>query len=430
MTAPNFVRPDEKLPLKLTAAERRLVLEGLTDLDPELAQIVRDAPAGQPVQMTLDDWDDLGGYVAAEAEDCQDPSQGRKLDALYEKIQDFLDQFTFTDELPRQADQIEDAGQEDLAADQVGQILQYAALTLVVARQLGIHRQTLDGFRLAADQREILSALPGVTKTLKKKLAQEGATFSVGDVGNLMLALVSDLPDDDARRRTAALHVAEQLGDALQDWIQAHVQPEPPRKPRGRPRATDAVFQFKITLLGVRPPIWRRIQVRDGTLDALHEQIQAAMGWTNSHLHQFEVKGRTYGDPDLLEDGFEEFECADSTTTLLSQILPKSRKPFAFKYEYDFGDSWEHEILFEGRPPVDPQAKYPLCLEGRRACPPEDCGGAWGYGDFLVAIRDPQHAEHQNYVEWVGEQFDPEAFDPQQATQAMQQGLPDRKNTR
>jgi hypothetical protein len=83
------------------------------------------------------------------------------------------------------------------------------------------------------------------------------------------------------------------------------------------------------------------------------------------------------------------------------------------------------EVLFEGSPPVDPKVKYPLCLEGKRACPPEDCGGVWGYGDFLEAIRNPNHEEHENMLEWIGGHFDSEDFNPKQATKAMKKGLPD-----
>jgi hypothetical protein len=203
-----------------------------------------------------------------------------------------------------------------------------------------------------------------------------------------------------------------------------------PTPSKRRPAKTDLLFQFTITLLGAKPSIWRRIQVQDCTLDKLHEHPQTAMGWTNSHLHQFEIKGERYGDPELLDDGFEDFECEDSTRTLLSDILPKTGKRFAFQYEYDFGDGWEHEVLFEGNPPVDPKAKYPLCVEGERACPPEDCGGVWGYGDFLEAIRNPKHEEHESMLEWIGGRFDPEEFDARAATKAMKTGLPDWRNMR
>jgi hypothetical protein len=113
----------------------------------------------------------------------------------------------------------------------------------------------------------------------------------------------------------------------------------------------ERVYQFKITLKGIKPPIWRRIQTKDCTLDQLHEHIQTAMGWTNSHLHQFEIEGEPYGDPTLMEDDFEEME--DSTATKLGDIVPEGTRRFRFMYEYDFGDSWEHEILFEGCLPAE-----------------------------------------------------------------------------
>lgn len=138
------------------------------------------------------------------------------------------------------------------------------------------------------------------------------------------------------------------------------------------------LHQFKITLLDIKPTIWRRIQVQDCTLDKLHEHIQTAMGWTNSHLHQFEIKGKRYGDLELLDDDFGDAECVDSTKTMVSKIVSKSAKRFAFKYEYDFGDGWDHEVVFEGCPLLDKDTKYPLCLEGERACPPKDVGGVWG----------------------------------------------------
>ena len=114
------------------------------------------------------------------------------------------------------------------------------------------------------------------------------------------------------------------------------------------------MFQFKITLNESKPAIWRRIQVQDCTLDKLHEHIQTAMGWTNSHLHQFEIDGQTYGDPELLDDGFMDFECVDSTVTNIRDIVPSDGQRFRFLYEYDFGDGWEHEVLFEGCPQRSP----------------------------------------------------------------------------
>ncbi|MCH8046134.1 MAG: plasmid pRiA4b ORF-3 family protein [Planctomycetes bacterium] len=187
----------------------------------------------------------------------------------------------------------------------------------------------------------------------------------------------------------------------------------------------DVLFQFKIALLDSKPAIWRCIQVRDCTLDKLHEHIQTAMGWTNSHLHQFEIESERYGDPELLDDGFDDFDCRNSTTTMIAQIVPKSDMRFAFKYKYDFGDGWEHEVLFEGCPPIEKGKKYPICLEGERACPPEDVGGVGGYQNFLAAIADPKHEEHSSFLERCGGSFSPDKFEPKKATREMKKGLPD-----
>ncbi|HZZ73069.1 MAG TPA: plasmid pRiA4b ORF-3 family protein [Pirellulales bacterium] len=200
----------------------------------------------------------------------------------------------------------------------------------------------------------------------------------------------------------------------------------PPAKPRRTTKAqsiakpeSSRVYQFKITLLNSQPPIWRRIQMLDGTLDALHWQIQFAMGWTNSHLDEFLIRGKRYGEPEFSED---DPTVINSLTTRLSDLRLIAGQQTKFIYTYDFGDSWEHEIQVEASPPLDPKAKYPRCLEGERACPPEDCGGVWGYRDLLTAYQDRRHPDHAMYREWLGNQFNSEKFDPQKATKLMQRG--------
>ena len=165
-------------------------------------------------------------------------------------------------------------------------------------------------------------------------------------------------------------------------------------------------YQMKITLKGIRPPIWRRFQVRgDVRLSRLHEIIQVVMGWTDSHLHQFLIDGTYYRQPEDLE----ELGGEDENKTVLSDVVKKAGKRFL--YEYDFGDGWEHELLVEKIIPVEAGFRKPICLGGRRHRPPEDCGGVYGYHDFLEAIRDPRHKEHVEMLEWVGGAFDSEAFD-------------------
>lgn len=183
-------------------------------------------------------------------------------------------------------------------------------------------------------------------------------------------------------------------------------------------------FQFKITLADSRPPIWRCILVPDGTLDDLHEWIQTAMGWTDSHLHQFVIREQRYGDPEMLDDGFGEAEIIDTLDVELSGLFGRGRPPRRFIYEYDFGDGWRHEIEFEGVQEAPRGKKPPCCLGGERACPPEDIGGVWGYANYLQAIRDPDHEEHEMYVEWGGDSYDSETFNIASATRAMRRGLP------
>jgi hypothetical protein len=186
--------------------------------------------------------------------------------------------------------------------------------------------------------------------------------------------------------------------------------------------ATDRSYQLKITLRDIEPPVWRRIRVPDGTLAELHEYIQAAMGWENAHLHHFHLGKQLYGDPELMQENFEDMDYKDSTTTRLSDIVPAGgRKKFRFAYEYDFGDGWMHDIQVEK---VEDGKAMPECLAGERACPPEDCGGPWGYPDFLAALADPKHENHVDMVEWIGGSFDPEAFDPKAATKEMRRGVP------
>ena len=149
-----------------------------------------------------------------------------------------------------------------------------------------------------------------------------------------------------------------------------------------------------------------------------------AMGWTNSHLHQFEIDGERYGDPELIDGGFEDFECVDSTVTKISKVVPQEGSRFPFTYKYDFGDGWKHAVLFEGCLRAEQGGRYPICVEGERRCPPEDVGGVGGYAEFLEIIADPKHEQHDDCVEWGGD-FDSEIFAAEKATKKMRRGLPD-----
>ena len=168
-----------------------------------------------------------------------------------------------------------------------------------------------------------------------------------------------------------------------------------------------SVYQLKIVLQYSQPLIWRRIQVlSDTSLEVLHHILQVAMGWSDAHLHQFEVGDLIYG-PLYLE--FPELDFLDEKDTNLNQIASRVNQEFV--YRYDFGDDWTHLITLEQIHPLEGETIYPLCLAGKRACPPEDCGGILSYPSFLEAITDSKHPEHLHLLRWVGGRFDPETFD-------------------
>lgn len=426
-------QPNEQLPLKLTAAERKLILDELLFIDQEFEAMIQGTPAGQPVMMSPDDLEDFGGYVAAEANHCDDPKKQKKLDGIFVKVQALLDkasgaqppQATKLRTAKSQAEKTHDSLDEAPLSEQALHLRLFVTQGLAVATQLGIEKRALHDFFLAPAERIVLSATPGVPQEIKKKLAKEGTKFSLADIASMATAIADDFSQGDAYKQLAGAFLGGHLIDCMQRELMAATQPTPTKRAKQKSKGRAAVFQFKITLLGVKPPIWRRIQVQDGTLDDLHDHIQMAMGWTNSHLHQFEIQGQVYGDPELLDDGFGPLKFGDSKMTRLSAVLPRTSKRFVFRYIYDFGDSWEHEILFEGEIPFDAKARYPRCISGKRACPPEDCGGIWGYGDLLEILSNPDHEEHRERLRWMGGPFDPEAFDPSVTTTKMQEGLPD-----
>ncbi|MFV2058686.1 MAG: plasmid pRiA4b ORF-3 family protein [Thiohalomonadales bacterium] len=176
------------------------------------------------------------------------------------------------------------------------------------------------------------------------------------------------------------------------------------------------IYQFKIALKEITPTIWRRIQVPEGySFWDLHVAIQDAMGWLDYHLHLFQVRRKhahratEIGIPD------------DSAFEGSPEIHPGWEIPISdyfgdvgvtADYEYDFGDGWCHEILLEGILLSEKGQKYPRCIDGARACPPEDCGGVHGYDRVLEALADPDDEEHESMLEWLGGKYDPQEFVP------------------
>ncbi len=175
------------------------------------------------------------------------------------------------------------------------------------------------------------------------------------------------------------------------------------------------VYQFRITLKGIKPPIWRRIQVPEiYTFWDLHVAIQDAMGWDDYHFHEFEVVNLSTGLKVNIgiptpEDEFFSREVLPGWKEKIADFFSMENR--TARYVYDFGDDWEHKIQLEKILPREKGVKYPICIKGKRACPPEDCGGVWGYAELLEIIKDPRHEEYEEMMEWLGGDFDPEHFD-------------------
>ncbi len=194
------------------------------------------------------------------------------------------------------------------------------------------------------------------------------------------------------------------------------------------------IYQLKITLKNISPPVWRRILIpADATFRQLHDAIQLTMGWADGHLHDFSTKKwrgmyiegkitdlQTY-EPAPWGD---EEQPGDERKVKLRERLSKPGDRIA--YEYDFGDSWEHEILLEKIVEPEKGVEYPICIGGKRACPPEDCGGIGGYERLLEVLANPKDEEHADMLEWLGlesaDEFDPAEFDIDTVNEQLRDG--------
>jgi len=185
-----------------------------------------------------------------------------------------------------------------------------------------------------------------------------------------------------------------------------------------RPARPKNVHRVKVTLRGTKPPIWRRFEVpSDITLARLHDVIQLGFGWQDYHMWVFETAVGSYGIAD------EELGYRSAANKRLSAVAdwPRDR----IRYTYDFGDYWEHDVLLETTVPAIPGIGYPRCTGGRRACPPEDCGGVWGYRELLKTLANPRSEGHAAMLGWLGLEsaadFDPESFDVESVNDDLDQ---------
>ena len=175
----------------------------------------------------------------------------------------------------------------------------------------------------------------------------------------------------------------------------------------------ERAVQLKISIKNSTPPIWRRVLVKSSiSFYELHYTIQIAMGWGIFHLYEFKIGNYRIG---IINDDFDELEYVNSSVIdaqeiTLEEVLSKGEVK-SFTYEYDFGDGWIHSIVVEKTMPLEPDTYYPVCIKGKLACPPEDCGGLYGYYNLLEIISNKKHPEHMEMLEWLGGRFDPNEFE-------------------
>ena len=252
--------------------------------------------------------------------------------------------------------------------------------------------------KLSEGQRRTILKYAELPTHLSERLAANRTVakrtqFTLDELDELLDHLETSVYRAKGNEKQKVLRIVEKVSELLGSTI----DPDEISEQR-LPKKMNTVFQIKVTLMGIIPLIWRRIQTKDCTLAEFHDLLQVTMGWEFEHLYRFIIGGVKYAD----------LEC---DTNLDTAILPAQNRRPRFDYVYDLGDQWMHQLVVEERFPPEQGVQYPICVAGRRACPPEDCGGPWGYSDFVEAISNPDHRGHEQMLEWVGGEFDPERFD-------------------
>lgn len=198
-------------------------------------------------------------------------------------------------------------------------------------------------------------------------------------------------------------------------------------------QAVEKIYQLKMTLDNIRPPVWRRVLIpASATFRDLHETIQLSFGWSDYHLHDFQTKSfaenRPHSITDLsaedIEPWWDDDKKSDERLVKLYDVLHSADDQC--RYWYDFGDDWWHTITLEKLLPQERNTQYPFCIKGKRSCPPEDCGGPWGYTELCAILANPSHPEHEDKLEWLGldnaSDFDQEDFDVDTVNQLLRDG--------
>ena len=270
--------------------------------------------------------------------------------------------------------------------------------------------------KLSEGQRRTILKYAELPAHLSERLAAnrtvaKSTQFTLDELDELLDHLETSVYRAKGNEKQKVLRIVEKVSKLLGSTI----DPDEISEQR-LPKKMSTVFQIKVTLMGIIPLIWRRIQTKDCNLVELNDLLQVTMGWEFEHLYRFIIGGVKYADFEMANQD----NAQDACDTNLSEVLPTRNRRPRFHYEYDFGDQWMHQLIVEERFPPEQGVKYPICVAGQRACPPEDCGGPSGYSDFVEAISNPDHRRHEEVLEWVGGEFDPESFDLESVNKKLQ----------
>ncbi len=397
--------------MKLPVPERDIIISS-KHTDNELQARVREAPTRQLVSFRVEELEDLHRGLAYDANQTPDKKREKTIQRILRKIEEVLD-----DEDGDAFEMLSGFGNRLTLPSSDRAILGPGPGSATPDYPLSAASCPV---LLTQSQRKLLCGMDTISLDIHKMLAvdsPEEREFKFNPrqamVVSLALREAAELGNDD-KSEQSYVEIIERVNDGLAEVLEETAELDAEQQYRqSQSSPAEFAFQLKITLEGSKPPIWRRVLVADCTLDVLHQIIQTAMGWTNSHLHMFEYGEDRFSDPrfELEEDDYDE------TQVWLGQLAADGCQKL--KYWYDFGDDWWHTIKLEKLLRPKPTDKFPICVKGTGACPPEDCGGIWGYYDFLDAIRDPKHPRHEEFIEWAGEEFDPNRFDIEETNVAL-----------
>ena len=402
------------LPLRLTQAQRRAVAGLLPELCPNL---LLDSPNQRTLQLLLDQIESIARACRAAIADVENGMVRNSLRHVIESAEA----------------SIEKCEDEDGEADEYAEPASLPDFLMRVSREdddeepvilpiQPIKRKAKLGVKLTELQRDAVIHATRLRRGLKRHLAEAGAgiqyiEFTRKEFDELQSEVGEAAYYASSPYKRRLQSIINKLSDAREADILERYGVQKGSSRASKP-AKAAIYQLKISLQGIKPQIWRRVQVKDCTLTRLHQIIQATMGWQDYHMWFFQVAGDRYTHPQMIGD----MDWKNAQEVTLSQVINSGHKKFG--YIYDMGDEWHHSITVEKTLGPESKTKYPRFVAGAQACPPEDCGGIWGYEHFLEVVQDPKHEEHDDMLEWVGGNFDPDEFDGMVVTKRMSGSRP------